>query len=1507
MPDFHTMFHDFEAYQNTLEAPDRARFDSAVQRSPDKEQFKRLAANQAWAADTFGIDPQRVSAEWGVLRPQIAKSIFSLDGEVGEDQFHGAVAGRLETDRQRQVFRADTATRALEDALLNEGDDWVPGYQGHLDTSRESAAEGFEPGAEGQYLEIYKQVFAGVKDRVGSILPDIKVAAEGGEIEMDVRGLGDLISGIADLPDDERMLALYAIQKRVEETGQDPRTYLGKLGESVRRGGIDLLERSKIREDEREATLVERALESGEQVYVDTQIRPDSPARFTTSAGFFARKNTPVSGKGVLEEIQAFKKELGVRRQLRQWIDGELDPLEHAGKFAQGLIDFSRFAPQVGASIGTTALNPYAGFAMTVGLATDARYDAAMAANPDADPLQVERLAASQGIVDGGLEMVGNLFVLGRLGAVSRAVQKTRAIVRVPATAAGSVGIELGEELLQDTSAIAIREIANALSTDIPALQGEKWEDVWNGENVSRTFFAVLPFAVLGVGGNEAARFMQPSVVQQTVTDTVSLQQAGFTPAQIEEIGAAETISEKVDLYQKHFDPKAANAVAAQEIERATKTFNARQADPAQPTVQRRGDGYFVTRPDGQRVGASDQYQAEQLALDFGGEPISPDPAGTPLGIAAGLDAGQQRKINRLKRNASRVFLENGEFPKEFRKPLRDLEDQKAATVQTGREMAGDLQKAAKDAKVEPEVIQRAIEGDDAAMDFLPHEVRQHAASARRFLDDLSREAITRGIVSDEMADTFRSNLGKWLRRSYKVFDESFDWNEATIPQEIVANAKEYLIREQDLTPDQADAAIQRMTNRDDGQAILSGGKNYAAGKDITSLIRRKELAPEIVALLGEIRDPFFNIEKSAGVLGQFIASHEAQQKLIKIGLESGLFSKTEDGRHPHRVVSGDGGRFDVLAGEKLFAQKEVAELFARPVATSMISGAAQAVGTAFKTLSGISKATKVVFSPDSWPTQYIGALIMEAANGRISLAGKTINGEKFNVLSPLGVAFTDTRIGGWAISKNKAKNRDLRNEMLKRGVLDQSIIGKDFSETMRGGMAEAMRQAGLARGSQAVQKVSDTMAEIFMGGDNAGKVNAFIFESAVIRKAHPSWTDDAVFDLAAEVVKATTPTYSQIPKGLRELSQLGLPLQSFFSFSYEVFRNTTNSYRMGVKELRSENATMRKRGALRLASMSAVMTASSASVIGGLSKILSGVSDEEDEGFRKYYGFPWDTDSILLYTNFEDGEISFTASNYLLPQSILLSAVQSFREGESIAESVEGMFATLVNEFFAEGVLVTPILDVLRNKTSSGRPVYNEELPPSEQVELSAKHIFDKGLNPGVIKKIERIYKAATGETGDFGRSFSLKEEGARLLGIRSFTIDVTERAPRIMSKFAARLNQATSIKKDSGKRHGEALPEDVERSEASVEEIKAEFAEFVEVTRDLMVGREIKGNRLDNEDVDFYLMAHMTDRSVPLVLRETVFPNKKTRHYQRAKREAEKLDIFEDRKNASKPQPKK
>ena len=830
-----------------------------------------------------------------------------------------------------------------------------------------------------------------------------------------------------------------------------------------------------------------------------------------------------------------------------------------------------------------------------------------------------------------------------------------------------------------------------------------------------------------------------------------------------------------------------------------------------------------------------------------------------------------------VKNQILRARLTGSPLPKDFTKVLDATDNERRSVDQTAAIIGQDLRVAVEafakrtgtplaDAWARVEPVMTGQPGALAGLGMLDANLAERARRARNNLDDLS-QAVARTMPAGDLRDAIIGNVGQWMRRGYAAFDPESGWSFDKVTAAakagkliagkdaalILSNARAYL-RAQNPTATAAEieADMRDLMDRNTWQAALLGG---TVKKAVGSLMRRKDIAPEIRALMGEETNPLHRYLQSAKFQAQLIARHHGQVAMRTIGLNTGLLQPARGGVYTVEIPK-EGHLWSGLGGT--WTTPELMQ------ALENSSGILQDGNTwggwlvkTLKVLGNEAKLNRVALNPDSWLVNVLGGFVSTVQGGdvfatsfvrRMRDAGKTIGSGKTKAaanalqdsqremlarLTEQGVIGSTITLADieaslprhllqW-VADNQVRDRTLGAA---QGALIGQAMGRGLGVTGRvvGGAVGAV--GGAFAGTQNLQKWRQKVAEWTMTKpDNLFRVTGWMtnYETALASGMQP----DAAAQWASERTLNTFPNYNALPAVFREFSKLGL-VGSFIAFQHEVYRNTYWNIRYAVREVSSGNAAMQARGLQRLAGLTSIAALTFG---GGLAAVLgltgaAGADDERNKLFRKWFGAPWEKDAVLAFDKFSPTSVSYFNTSYLLPQITLQELAQAASEGADEGEAVQRVMGRLWEQFAGSSVHLGPIMAAMMNVDRSGRKITNRPgvAGALDRVDSAMTTIAE----PGFAEKMTRIAYAIRGEQRR-GRTFSVKQELLRFFGLRG-----TERTwdTLVKGRYSRFGGEYQAIRDDANRVLGENLPgaqvQAVEEANDRIAKLDADLMQF-------------------------------------------------------------------------------
>jgi len=1476
-PDLLDMFDDFDGWIDQEEASGNKQISEMrenVKWSIDPEERKRRLSNQSWAIDNLGLSIQDAAYNWRALRPQIASQVFGIDGEVNESQLHGAIRNRLHKEKKEADFSVELASSAIQNAFLSEH-----GAAGGFAQSIQKlkSHEGYDDKNRGRYYAAFKETYDNYREKTPNFhkvfeqaVQEPEEGEEKGKLKFDPKSdeFMEFSNELARLDKEDQAYALSSILKQQGESGRD---FLNMVGESFRRGGIDLLENGYLREAQVNIDASIAALKKGETIYVNTQESPTSPNRYTADRPtlFNATPLDPTkldskAAKRILGELEKSKREIQTRKNLRQFITGQLDPLEVAGdsvvnKLKRGAIGAARSAAYTGAIMGSTFVNPYAGLWVASGLYADNSFDDIMSRNPDADAVEANKIAGLDGAWGGATEMLQAMFFTGKFSSVRDFFRKRSLPSKFAyGMAAGQAG-EMAQEYVQDTGSALIEEMASIVVKD-PDLKDFDLKDhlgeIYSGEYFSELFYTTLPFSIVGGMGGASMNYFSVDDLSNMMSKDTLLSEQVLPLNEIEEIDKLGTVEEKLEKFRSFFNEDGMYLTRAERsLNEKKQALQQSQANPDTPTLSQTSDGkYTVHLPDGTSFDVDSIAEAVPY-LDFTpvlvgdkkveattdkettvetfqeGQTTQPVEAGSEVAIE--VEPSRKPTETASTEDTFSVTEKIG-ITEPYQKPVFD-------SVRKNFRSRGDLPADAFEARVDSEAINNSIKKEvefnvkrlegairreigiavtpkktkakrkllrDAnevmagakPVDSLPEGMRQTVLSMRAQIDQLSKRLITEGVVQGDLEQITRENLGSYLNRSYRVFDDP-SWAKK-VPAQIRNTAAGFLRRQNPIREgeskldylDRINGLINKELYQKENSSLEILARGKIGSKNLTILKNRKNIPPEIRALMGEYEGVIQNYAKSVFKISTLLSNNKFLERVKSTGKGVYLFEEAK-GDFYAKISSKNNPSMAPIDG--MYTTPEIAEAFSR----RFDQQAASNLGRLYFSLNGFAKYGKVVLSPITQVRNFNSNTFYSVALGNIPFkgAGVSMRVNMQDVLPDFLLEFDPKR----------AEFQEAHKKYTRLGLLNESVTAGDFAGLLKDAFAGEMDLAAFSENLivRASKKSMDAATKLYQAGDGFWKVSNFEAEKTKLQKAFPNRTEASIEKEAAQIVRDLTPTYSLVPPAIQKLRRFPF-LGPFVSFASEVVRNNIKIAQRITYELNTDG--YKEIGAKRLAGF--VFAHSVAWSIVAFGKWVTGTSDEEEDAIRNLAA-PWDENANILFLgNDEDGHVRFVNLSYVDPFSMLKKPFVALGRDGDLETKAANALGEIIGPFLGEELLSKALLDLSRNKnSSSGGRIWNEQESFDSKVEKMAAHLA-KAIEPGFIAAGKRTYMAYTGEEGTWGAAYHLKDEiianttGNRIVGISPET-SLLHRS----RSFASDTSDAVGIFTSVATRPGKVSPEDL------------------------------------------------------------------------------------------------
>jgi len=664
------------------------------------------------------------------------------------------------------------------------------------------------------------------------------------------------------------------------------------------------------------------------------------------------------------------------------------------------------------------------------------------------------------------------------------------------------------------------------------------------------------------------------------------------------------------------------------------------------------------------------------------------------------------------------------------------------------------------------EKLGKALTGD--VDPSIPESVRSEIYAMRGYIDGLSAQYVE--IINNEvdtltqegsaaaqakagLLETIVSNIGTYVNRSYRAFDDK-TWFKK-IPDNVLNAARDY-IRDRHISngEDAAEAGrlaevalheiVKTGTAYDSMESFIKESKLGA--KDLSVLKHRKQIAPEIRALLGEYVDPRLSFAKSASKMGRLIWNQKFLDRVLVHGMDNFLFEGTDRPPEATKQFAADGSEsYAPLNG--LWTYPEIEEAFRDALGKEQMENWYRTIVQ----MNGMVKFGKTILSPTTAMRNWQSAMFFTLANGHfdISHASKSLAG--------LREYFTQQGEG--------SKLAYLR-EMKELGVVYDTPYAGEMMRLLDDSRMEDMLKGKRGKAVSIAEFLLQNAQKFYQYGDDFWKIIGFENEKNLLMK-HAGLSEQAAKKKAAERIRNTYPTYSMVGKAMQSLRRFPLA-GTFVSFPSEIIRTSIHIVKYMAEDMKTPG--MRPIAMRRAAGLAIV--SSFAYALQEIMKTALGVDDDEEEAVR-LLAAPWQRNSNLIFTGRgENGELQYFDISFLDPYNYWKRPITAVIRDQDWKESAKDVLKETLSPFLGTDIAAGAVFEILANKKESGAPVYSEHDQPWEATKDIANHLR-KNLQPGVMANVERTMKAINGERSPSGRKYNIADEAMAWGGWRVSTLD--------------------------------------------------------------------------------------------------------------------------------------
>ena len=593
----------------------------------------------------------------------------------------------------------------------------------------------------------------------------------------------------------------------------------------------------------------------------------------------------------------------------------------------------------------------------------------------------------------------------------------------------------------------------------------------------------------------------------------------------------------------------------------------------------------------------------------------------------------------------------------------------------------------------------------------LPKEVKTQLKEIRQTIDDLSSQLRQQKGVSSELKTKIAKNIGKYLRQSYRKF-EDVNYKPS---QEFIDDAVNYLVKKNKGTHGYKSLSDDALRNRMELQIknLLDGAK----GKDYKQFLddmfqnqkvrnlnivykNRKQFAEPIQKLLGK-EDATTRIFRTVANLSNDLFNAKLYDDLYKAGNNKIFFTpkqaekfaasaKTQRQKNDFfrfQSATIEGAEFGALNGLK--TTPEIARLF-NTVNKGKYRARAEQFYSMFLMAKGYGQAAATVGNLYTHLRNTYGQGTIMLSNGMNPFSAETRNA--FKILQD-----RLTKGGDKELQKIYA-------EFLELGIVNQNVKVGDFKRLINNQATlkvgdDFFKNSPIIKAKNKAQDIFDKTTDLYVAEDDLFRIAAFDKELKVLQQAEklkPINTQRTLAELkqeAADIVRNTFPTYELVSFGAQRLRTL--PYGNFFSFHAERFRNTYETYKRSFIEIKSNNKVLMQRGFDRLAGKLSY-GAFGTTAVSLASRKLLGVTEEDDRHYKNLYGKPWEKNSEWVYSTDKEGNLFYIDTQYTDPDApvnnVIRGILRELTDPNTPADSAFKRISDATMEGFRE--FLTPFMD---------------------------------------------------------------------------------------------------------------------------------------------------------------------------------------------------------------------
>ena len=627
----------------------------------------------------------------------------------------------------------------------------------------------------------------------------------------------------------------------------------------------------------------------------------------------------------------------------------------------------------------------------------------------------------------------------------------------------------------------------------------------------------------------------------------------------------------------------------------------------------------------------------------------------------------------------------------------------------------------------------------------LPESLQSSSFAIRKLIDDYSAELspILKGM---NVKDDIIKNMGRYLHQGYEIFKN----NKYRAPKELYNNAIDYFVNLQksfnkNIAPSEAKIEATAMVNRvlaigrSEGstpaqrlKAIANAAQELKIPKTtFNKFFSDEQHLPDAIArLLGKVEDPKQIIMDTIVEMAHTANSFKAYREIAEFGIDNFIFrnrkqyidfAKKNGITSPRDLVEIKVAKPYNLDLQKIFKTGKEPMLTLPEIAKAMKDNTLimdqllklPFMKSALAIKAGIQM-NKTVLSLMTQMRNITTAAMFATANGHVG-SGASV-ADNFRILF-------DDLVGK---TKDPKKLKEILEEALDNGAIDSSTIAQELEQmipelmggTKLGGKTIVQGTtsdnifAHLFSNKGAMGRVVGKSMEAYQLGDNLWKLFGYNYVKSQMKPALRNLDDvkkyfrqvykydfkpvradgtkksldDAIKEISGIEIRDTYPNYSMIPTFVQNVRKFPFA-GNFVAFVSEMYRNSFNIVRGGMRKLQSDNPYIRQIGARQLIGWSTTVGIATP-VVMDTAQTMTGITKEMYTAYKDRFAPKYEKASDLIPVTQQKDDRSWKASNfsYLVPYADVAApfkaAIQKFRQGKDTDQDTVDLFAQSAKAF---------------------------------------------------------------------------------------------------------------------------------------------------------------------------------------------------------------------------------